>query len=512
VFIQQLCVFFAGLFAGYFFTSTVAPVAVGLAWITLFSITSAKSSLNAKVLAVFLFAFGLLGSGAWWIYLGIWDPQNNSWISAAALVGFVLVLHSAIYTAVFVVAHALLNTILKSFNRKNLITFSCIHLALVIVWPMAEFLRSIWFWAFPWMFIGYSQIDNPLLIGLYPIVGVYGVSFAAIFLYWIAYLFLSQVYVSLRSRTSVFANQKAARYALLLGTTSTAFGITTQIEWTLPLDDQRLYVKVLHTKLPNRAKYLPENQALALQSLLTEAITTDVDLAVFPEFFIAKPVENLSKTYTASLLTALNNNDKTLMFGIPLITRPQQDTSSSYNAIVQLNRLQEPAIYAKEILVPFTEYMPWNPLIRWAYPFIFKYPLAENVSGLGNDYKNELINGVQLSPSICYEIAFPYHGAQRSYAAHALVNLSSDSWIQSDAYFKQTHQMARVRAAEAQKPLLRSNNVGISAIIGPRGEVLSVEAFQENTLVNFITPRQGFTPFSKALKKLFDEFGNDLYP
>jgi apolipoprotein N-acyltransferase len=512
IFALQFCIFFSGLLAGYSFTSTIAPVTVGLAWILFLGITATTPSVASKALAVFLFAFGLLAGGAWWIYLGIRDPQNNSLMGAILLVSFVLFLHSAIHTIVFAVAHTLFSPTLKSFSGNGLADFNCTALILAITWPLAEFIRSIWFWAFPWMFIGYSQVDNPLLLGLYPIVGVYGVSCAALLLYTLIYMLLSQIFISLKSQTAVLANQTAASYALLLGLLSTAFGMTKQIEWTLPLSDQRLNAKVFHTELPNTAKYRPENQTLALQALLSEAMTEDGDLAVFPEVFISKPAENLSRIYTTNLFTALNGNDKTLLFGVPVLTRLQNTSLGSYNAAVQLNRIQEPTIYAKEILVPFTEYLPWNPLIRWAYPFLFKYPLADNISGLGVDSIMKLANGIQLGPSICYEIAFPYHGALRNSAAHVLVNLSSDSWIDSDAYFRQAHQMARVRAAEAQKPLLRSNNVGVSAILDARGEELNIEFSQDNTLIALVTPRQGVTPFAKAMKFLSDALGKSMYP
>jgi len=56
--------------------------------------------------------------------------------------------------------------------------------------------------------------------------------------------------------------------------------------------------------------------------------------------------------------------------------------------------------------------------------------------------------------------------------------------------------MARMRAAETGRYLLRATNTGISAIIGPRGEVVvRSPQFETDLLQGLITPRAGATPY-----------------
>ena len=55
-----------------------------------------------------------------------------------------------------------------------------LRLMLVIpaLWTVAEWVRSWLFTGFPWLALGYSQLDGPLA-GFAPVVGVFGVSFLA---------------------------------------------------------------------------------------------------------------------------------------------------------------------------------------------------------------------------------------------------------------------------------------------------------------------------------------------
>ena len=76
-----------------------------------------------------------------------------------------------------------------------------------------------------------------------------------------------------------------------------------------------------------------------------------------------------------------------------------------------------------------------------------------------------------------------------------LVNASSDSWVPSRSYLAQAHLIARVRAAEAQKPMVRANNVGYSAFIDERGRVLSALTGGATTNTMAMQPRSGSTPY-----------------
>ncbi len=139
--------------------------------------------------------FGFVSGSTYWIVLAIYDP-NNTPISTAWMVGcFVYVVHASIYACTFLVTNILTTAVFSIFlinhvkNATLLSTLSPIAVSFPLSLGIAEVIRSCGFWAMPWGMIGYTQVDNPLLSGLYPIAGIYGATVAITalsvsFVYW----------------------------------------------------------------------------------------------------------------------------------------------------------------------------------------------------------------------------------------------------------------------------------------------------------------------------------------
>jgi apolipoprotein N-acyltransferase len=126
--------------------------------------------------------------------------------------------------------------------------------------------------------------------------------------------------------------------------------------------------------------------------------------------------------------------------------------------------------YDKIHLVPFGEYVP----VRNWLAFVDK--LTHEVGDFvpGTRFVVSPIGAGKLSAVICYEAIFPdlvrrfvHQGAE------VLVNLSNDGWYGSSAARYQHLLMARMRAIENARYLLRATNTGITAVIRPDGQVAS---------------------------------------
>jgi apolipoprotein N-acyltransferase len=80
-----------------------------------------------------------------------------------------------------------------------------------------------------------------------------------------------------------------------------------------------------------------------------------------------------------------------------------------------------------------------------------------------------------------------------------LVNVSNDAWF-GDSFAPHQHlQMARMRAIETARPMLRATNNGVSAVIDHRGEVLATSPqFKVAVLDGEIQPQQGATPYVRV--------------
>jgi apolipoprotein N-acyltransferase len=83
--------------------------------------------------------------------------------------------------------------------------------------------------------------------------------------------------------------------------------------------------------------------------------------------------------------------------------------------------------------------------------------------------------------------------------ADALINVTNDAWFGYSSARYQHFQIARMRALEAGRYLVRAANDGVSAVIGPHGEVIArAPEFRPETLVSQIVPYGGSTPYARV--------------
>jgi apolipoprotein N-acyltransferase len=127
-------------------------------------------------------------------------------------------------------------------------------------------------------------------------------------------------------------------------------------------------------------------------------------------------------------------------------------------------------MYDKIHLVPFSEYVPWR---NWLF-------FARDLTGLigdfqhGSQYKVGRISGGPFSVFICYEAIFPNEVRRFTLAgAQLFVNISDDGWFGGSGAPGQHLAMARVRAVENRRWLLRDTNDGITVSVDPYGRVVA---------------------------------------
>ena len=124
--------------------------------------------------------------------------------------------------------------------------------------------------------------------------------------------------------------------------------------------------------------------------------------------------------------------------------------------------------YDKIHLVPFGEYVPFQNLIAFAHK------LTGRVSSFtrGDAHNIFRLNGHRYGVFICYEAVFA--DEVREFAqlgAEALVNISDDGWYGDTSAPWQHLNMARMRAIENRRWILRDTNNGITTVIDPYGRV-----------------------------------------
>lgn len=130
---------------------------------------------------------------------------------------------------------------------------------------------------------------------------------------------------------------------------------------------------------------------------------------------------------------------------------------------------REVSRYDKIHLVPFGEYVP-----AWAFPgFVDKITSEVGNFVAGSSYRVAKTPAGDIGVFICYEAIFPQLVRRLAAAgAGVLVNISNDAWYGDSAAAYQHLEMARLRAIENHRYLVRATNDGVTTLIDPYGRVL----------------------------------------
>ena len=144
--------------------------------------------------------------------------------------------------------------------------------------------------------------------------------------------------------------------------------------------------------------------------------------------------------------------------------------------------------------MPFGEYSP--PLFHWFYSLV-DIPMADQTRGAERQPPLALA-GQKVAVNICYEDLFGEELIRSLPEATLMLNISNLAWY-GDSFAQPQHlQIARMRALETGRPMLRSTNTGMTALVQPDGAVAAVlPAFQPGGLVVEVRGYQGLTPYAR---------------
>jgi apolipoprotein N-acyltransferase len=410
-----------------------------------------------------LYGVGMFGGGVHWLYISL------------AQFGGIDVITAIIINGLFVMGMALYPALLGAFILKVFPTCNRVRilLALPAGWVLLEWVRSWFLTGFPWLLLGYSQIDSPLA-GLAPIGGVYAVSWAVSIT---AGLLL---YGILRSKKGKIAWGSL----IFLWTISTLFSFA---DWTRPLD-KPLKVVLLQGNTSNETKFVDNFARQIIDNYL--ALTNEhlnVDVIVWPETAIPKYYHQVQPVIDEiNQLSQEKNVD--FIIGVPF-----KENNRYYNGVWVAG--EKGGFYQKRHLVPFGEFIPFRELVKAILGDI-DIPMSDFSSGaLEQPQLQAKLN--PLGISICYEDVFTWEIRRSMPNATLLVNLSNDGWFGDSIAPHQHLQIARMRALEMGRYMLRATNSGISAIINHKGQVvLKSPQFEESVVKGTVQTFDGGTPFS----------------
>jgi len=416
-----------------------------------------------------LFGVGMFGVGVSWVFISMHEY------------GYVSFALSLFLTALFVVVLSLFIALAAGFAHRlrqclRLSPTAALIYCFPAVWVLLEWVRGWMFTGFPWLSLGYSQIDTPLG-GYAPLLGVYGVSLAVA---------LSAAVIAAVIR-SIHYGEKS-NYIVGLAPLWLIGLLATLVPWVSPAGDP-LRVTLVQGNIPQEMKWLPSMRAptINLYAELTRE-NWDSDLVIWPETALPAFFHE-STSFLATLGEEARRHNTDILLGLVYL---DSETREYYNTMMSIG--SEIGFYHKRHLVPFTEYLP---LKEWLATVIniIQVPMSDFSAG-SHDQPPLSVAGQKVGISICFEDAFGEEVIMQLPQATMLVNVSNDAWFADSSAPHQHLQIARMRARESGRPMLRATNTGISAIIDHHGKFQSrAPQFTEATLSSEVLPMQGATPY-----------------
>lgn len=421
----------------------------------------------------FWFGVGTFGLGTWWLYISIHDiGEAPVWLSLGLVVALV---------AIMGLYQALLGWLGARFlPRRGAVRWL---LGLPALWLLVEWWRGWFLSGFPWLSLGYSQTDT-VMAGFAPLVGVYGIS---------AVLLVGSGALVALLRTWRGAGSRGVALgalALLLLPWGAA-ALLERVSWTHPAGPP-ISVAVLQGAIPEDVKWQEDNIG-PIRDLYArlERQALGARLIVWPEAAIPEYAYEDAQ-FLAQLYTDARMHGSDIVMGI----LRADEAGNSYNSIMTFS--DDVTYYDKHHLVPFGEYFPVPKFVR-AWLRLRNLPYLDFTPGAAVQPPLHAV-GTLLAPSICYEDA--YGSAMLPdlrRGATLLVNVTNDSWFGRSWARYQHFQIARMRALEADRPLIRATQDGISAVVDRRGHVIAqARQFEPVVLRSMVQPRAGLPPYARV--------------
>lgn len=430
------------------------------------------SSARAASAGAFVFASGHFIIGLNWIATAFTYQENMP-----AWLGWVAVILLSVYLSVFVAITAALAR-------------ACAHRAplgfvlwFAASWILTEWLRATLLTGFAWNPLAVIWVALPGLAASAAVIGTYGLSGLTVLLAGLAWL-------ALRANWRVGLFTVLALGALLL--------VAGRSHPAPAADESTLPFTVVQPDIGQDQKYDPEQEErnsqlyVELSQRAARVLDQHPRLLFWPEGATVHFIEIEPKPRLA-MAQLLGPGDLLILGGPAVILDMQGDDDVYHNSVFAVD--EAAAIrwrYDKAHLVPFGEYLPLRSILG-------RIGLARLVPGEGDftpgpGARTYPLPGVRLAGQpatvgvqICYEIIFSGRVVDEAHRPSFIFNPSNDAWF--GAWGPPQHlAQARLRAIEEGLPVVRATPNGISAVIGPRGQLLATIERHRAGVINGFMP------------------------
>lgn len=254
-----------------------------------------------------------------------------------------------------------------------------------------------------------------------------------------------------------------------------------------------LSVSLIQPNVSQKEKWSLYSQNMIFDRIRKLSTNTPEDsLLIFPEAVWPQVLDWSDKEFFTSFVEDI---DRSLVLGAV-----EELDGLYYNSALYLdNNARVLSRYSKTKLVPFGEYVPLR-------KFVSFIDVINEIGDMTPGNTKQLLNvsGVKLGTLICFEDVFPELAIEFvNNGADILVNITNDAWFKGHPQAYQHTLIARFRATETKRSLIRVANTGITAVVSPYGEILEKiednkkDVFVKGVLTTDVAVYTGKTFYSK---------------
>jgi apolipoprotein N-acyltransferase len=415
-------------------------------------------TLNAALVG-WCFGFGYFVCGLYWIgYAFLVDAKTFAWLLPFAIAG--LPAYLALFTGLGLALARLL------WVRGPLRI-----LALAIALTAAEWLRGHLLSGFPWNTFGYALSAPLALAQSVSLIGVWGLTFVTIAI-------AATPAVLAADKADTRAPGRAPGLALMLLAAMGAYGAARlSVYPTHFVKDVKLRLMQPNLQQDQKFNYAAKDEVMQRYLRLSASSTgpgreglDGITHLIWPEaafpFFLTREPDVLAQ------IASLVRPKTQLITGAVRAIETGSRVTGAFNSIYVVEADGSiGGIYDKVHLVPFGEYLPFEPLMEK----IGLVSLTKQVGGFSSGDRRRALpvaGAPTMLPLICYEAIFPEEAMPAGERPGWILNLTNDGWFGISSGPYQHFQQARLLAIAEGLPLVRVANTGISAVVDPVGRVI----------------------------------------
>ena len=357
-------------------------------------------------------------------------------------------------------------------------------LVVPLAWAAVEYVRTYLLTGFPWNLLATAIIDYTQLILIDRFAGPYLVG---------AMIVVPSAVIAwgIAARPSRTAAVFAALAVAIVGFVWWATGLVGSKLIMRPTGNPTHTAALLQPNISQEMRWDDSNLFDIFQRMMAmtaTAVENGADVVIWPESTV--PLSYSRTDFYRNGVEAISR-DK----GVDVIlgsVAEEEDATKLWNAAFLVSGGRTIGHYDKIKLVPFGEYVP----LRKA--FFFAKKLVRNVGEFQFGTNETPLTGkFRYGPAICYEIVYPQiTRTQVRNGANVLVTITNDAWYDGTSAPRQHLNMARMRAVEDDRYLLRAGTTGISALVDPTGRIVEeLPMGQQGTIYAKFQTRETTTPY-----------------